>query len=83
MSPNDTIEFEAVDVAALRKAAERNEPIRATFPGGVVFEELKAGTGAFRKYDPKAGTTLEHSQAIEYRPSLGEQYLVSRSNSMR
>lgn len=79
MSKVDTVEFEPVDVEALRRAAEAAEPIRRTFPNGVVFEELRAGTGAFRKYDPRSGTTLTHSVEIVYRPSLGEQFLNSRA----
>lgn len=79
MQPADTVEFEAVNVEAVRRASEANEPIRRTFANGVVFEELRAGTGAFRKYDPRSGTTMTHSQEIIYRPTLGEQYLKSRA----
>jgi hypothetical protein len=71
---NDTIDFAPVNPADVR----RDEPIRATFPNGVVFEELRANTGAFRKYDPKCGVTMEHSQRIDYASTLGEQYLQMR-----
>ncbi len=71
---NDTIDYAPVNPADARRV----EPVRAAFPGGIVFEELRAGTGAYRKYDPKRGTTLEHSQRIDYASTLGEQYLQMR-----
>lgn len=78
---SDSMNFEAVDVKELQRAHEAQQPIKASFPHGVVFEELKAGTGAFRKFDPRKGTTLEHSETIVYQPTLTRQYLAQRAGA--
>jgi hypothetical protein len=85
VNPADTIEFQAVDVDALRAAHARQQPPeRIALPNGHVLESLNAATGTYKVTD-MAGRLqgYTHAEHVTYLPTLAEQYLASRDTVPR
>lgn len=85
MSRKDTIEFEAVDVAALQRAHEAAQP-PARFPmgNGDTLETLNAATGTYKITDMAGHVKgYAHAENVEYMPTLNEQWLASRDTVPR
>lgn len=82
---NDTIEFEAVDVEALRRAHEAQQPPqRFTLPNGDTLESLNAATGAYKVTDMRGQLKgYTHAERIDYCSTLNEQWLASRDTVPR